>query len=79
MKASNRSNKNVNLNLKDSTPNKDPIGSAKFSRLSPIVTQCYLLGALSWLSWLFEHARDGLSSNHNEMFLADVSKPAKSA
>ena len=73
MKTSKRSNKNVNLNLKDSTPNKDPRGSVKSSRLSPIITQCYLLGALSWLSWLFEHVRDGLEQNHNEMFLADVS------
>jgi len=65
MKASKRSNKNINLNPKDP--------GVKFSRLSPIITQCYLLGALSWLSWLFERGRDGLQSNHNEMFLADVS------
>ena len=76
MKASNHSNnKKINLNLKDSTPNKDPRGSVKSSRLSPNITQWYLLGVFlfPWLSWLFEHGRDGLTNNHNEMFLADVS------
>ena len=61
--------KKINLNLKDP--------GVKFSRLSPIITQCYLLGAISWLSWLFEHLRDGLEYNHNEMFLADLSETAK--
>ena len=69
MKSSNRSNgKKVN-------PNKDPRGGAKFSRLSPEITQLCLLGVFlfPWLSWLFEHGRDGLLilTNHNEMFLAD--------
>jgi hypothetical protein len=61
MKSSNRNNgKKVNRNLKPLTLNK---------------AQWYVLGAFlfPWLSWLFEHGRDGLSSNHNEMFLADVS------
>ena len=75
MKASKRSNdKKINLNLKDSA-NKDPHGGVKSSRPSLDITQWYLLGAFlfPWLSWLFEHGRDGLNSNHNEMFLADVS------
>jgi hypothetical protein len=73
MKASKRSNdKKVNLNLKDSTPNKDPRGSAKSGRPSLNITQWCLLAAFwgSWLNWLFG---DGLTNNHNEMFLADVS------
>jgi len=43
--------------------------------LSPNITQWYLMGAFlfPWLSWLFEHGRDGVWSNHNEMFLADLS------
>jgi hypothetical protein len=68
MKSSNRSNgKKVKLNLKDR--------SVKSSRLSSNITQWYLLSAFlfPWLSWLFEHGRDGLTYNHNEMFLADVS------
>ena len=63
MKTSKRSNdKKINLN-------------AKSSRLSPNITQWYLMGAFlfPWLSWLFEHGRDGLQQNHNEMFLADLS------
>ena len=65
MKASNRS----------TAKNKDPRRSLKPSRPSPNITQWYLMGAFlfPWLSWLFEHARDGLSSNHNEMFLSDLS------
>jgi len=57
MKASKRSNKKINRNL---TPN---------------ITQWYLMGAFlfPWLSWLFQHGRDGLEYNHNEMFLADLS------
>ena len=52
--------KKVNLKLKHLTLNK---------------AQWYVLGAIlfPWLSWLFEHGRDGLSTNHNEMFLADLS------
>ena len=67
MKASERSNKNTNLNVKDP--------SVKSSRPSANIAQWYLMGAFlfPWLSWLFEHARDGLSSNHNEMFLSDAS------
>jgi hypothetical protein len=67
MKASNRSNKNINVNPKDR--------GVKSSRLSPHITQWYLMGAFlfPWLSWLFEHGRDGLWQNHNEMFLADMS------
>jgi len=66
MKASKRSNdKNINLNPKDP--------SVKSSRLSPNIAQWYLMAAFlfPWLSWLFEHGRDGLQANHNEMFLAD--------
>ena len=76
MKASNRSNgKKINLNLKDLTPSKDPHGGVKSSRPSVNIAQWYLLGAFlfPWLSWLFEHGRDGLQANHNEMFLADLS------
>ena len=82
MKASKRSNdKKIDLNLKDQTPSKDTLGGAKSSRPSLNIAQWYLLGAFlfPWLSWLFEHGRDGLiiTTNHNEMFLADVSQPAK--
>ncbi len=68
MKASKRSNdKKINLNLKDP--------GAKSNRSSLNIAQWYLLGAFlfPWLSWLFEHGRDGLQNNHNEMFLADLS------
>jgi len=61
MKASKRSNgKKVKLNLKALTLNK---------------AQWYLLGAFMfpWLSWLFQHGQDGLSTNHNDMFLSDLS------
>ena len=71
MKSANRSNgKKVNPNLKNLTLNKGPRGGAKFSRLSPNITQWCLLGAFLWFPWLF---RDGLSQNHNELFLADLS------
>jgi len=71
MKSSNRSKgKKISLNLKDLTPNKDPRGGVKFSRLSPNITQWCLLGAFLWFPWLF---RDGTTINHNEMFLADLS------
>jgi hypothetical protein len=74
MKSSKRSNsKKVNLNLTDVTPNKDPRGGAKFSRLSPEITQLCLLGAFCWFSWLSRLFGDGLQQNHNEMFLADLS------
>ena len=33
--------------------------------------QWYLLGAFLWFPWLFRG--DGLMSNHNETFLADLS------
>ena len=66
MKTSNRSNgKKANLN-------KNPRRGVQFSRLSPAITQCCLVGAFGlfpWLSRLF----DGLTYNHNEMFLADLS------
>ncbi len=66
MKSANRNNgKKVNLN-------KNPRRGVKFSRLSPAITQCCLVGAFGlfpWLSRLF----DGLEMNHNEMFLADLS------
>ena len=68
MKASNHSNsKKINLNLKDP--------GVKSSRPSVNIAQWYLMGAFlfPWLSWLFEHGRDGLQQNHNEMFLADLS------
>jgi hypothetical protein len=68
MKASKRSNgKKNNLDLKDP--------GAKSSRPSLNIAQWYLMGAFlfPWLSWLFEHGRDGTTVNHNEMFLADVS------
>ena len=68
MKTSKRRNgKKINPNLKDP--------SVKSRRPSLNITQWYLLGAFlfPWLSWLFEHGRDGLSTNHNEMFLADLS------
>ena len=67
MKASKRSNKNTNLNVKDP--------SVKSSRPSPNIAQWYLMGAFlfPWLSWLFQHGRDGLNSNHNETFLTDLS------
>jgi hypothetical protein len=43
----------------------------KSSRLIPNITQWYLLGAaFLWFPWPFG---DGLSQNHNEMFLADLS------
>ena len=62
--------KKINLKFKDLTPNKDPRRGAKFSRLSPNITQWCLLGAFLWFPWLF---RDGLQQNHNELFLADLS------
>jgi hypothetical protein len=52
--------KKINLKFKD----------VKSSRLIPKITQLYLLGAFLWFPWPFG---DGLSQNHNEMFLADVS------
>ena len=65
MKSANRNNgKKVNLN-------KNPRRGVKFSRLSANLTQLYLLGAaFLWFPWPFG---DGLSTNHNEMFLADLS------
>jgi hypothetical protein len=48
----------------------NPRGGGKFSRLSPNITQWCLLGGLFWLHWLFG---DGMTVNHNEMFLADLS------
>ena len=66
MKSANRNNgKKVNLK-------KNPRRGVKFSRLSPAITQCCLVGAFGlfpWLSRLF----DGLLTNHNEVFLADRS------
>jgi hypothetical protein len=71
MKSSNRSkDQKVNVNPKDLTLNKDARGGAKFSRLSPNITQWCLLGAFLWFPWLF---RDGLQQNHNELFLTDLS------
>jgi len=66
MKTSKRSNKKINLNLKDP--------GVKSSRPSLNIAQWYVLGAFlfPWLSWLLERGRDGLESNHNEMFLADL-------
>ena len=62
MKTSKRSNgKKVKLNVKGLTLN---------------AAECCLVGAFS-LSWLWQMLRDGLQYNHNETFLADVSKPAK--
>ena len=66
MKSANRSKgKRVNLN-------KTPRRAVKFSRLSPAITQCCLVGAVSWFEWL-SRLFDGMQSNHNEMFLADLS------
>ena len=66
MKSSNRSNgKKVN-------PNKNPRRGVKFSRLSPAITQCCLVGAFGLFPWLWRMI-DGLQVNHNEMFLADLS------
>jgi hypothetical protein len=66
MKSSNRSNsKKVN-------PNKGPRRAVKFSRLIPAITQCCLVGAFGLFPWL-SRLIDGLSSNHNEIFLADRS------
>ncbi len=73
MKTSKRSNdKKTNLNLKDLTPSKDPHGGVKSSRPSPNITQWLLLGAF-WFPWLSRLIGDGLNTNHNEMFLADLS------
>jgi hypothetical protein len=60
MKASKRSNdKKINTKPKDLTPNKNPRGGT-----------CRKAGG----DVNFSRPRsDGLSSNHNEMFLADVS------
>jgi hypothetical protein len=66
MKSANRNNdKKVNLN-------KNPRRGVKFSRLSPGITQCCLLGAFGLFPWL-SRLIDGLTVNHNEMFLADLS------
>ena len=68
MRASKRSNgKKIDLKLKDS--------GVKSSRPSVNIAQWYLMGAFlfPWLSWLFQHGRDGITNNHNEMFLADLS------
>ena len=67
MKSSNRSkDKKVNLN-------KNPRRGVKFSRLSPAITQCCLVGAFGLFPWLSRLFGDGLFSNHNETFLADLS------
>jgi hypothetical protein len=66
MKSANRNNgKEVNLN-------KNPRRGVKFSRLSPAITQCCLVGAFGLFPWL-SRLIDGLQANHNEMFLADHS------
>jgi hypothetical protein len=65
MKSANRNNgKKVNLN-------KNPRRGVKFSRLSPAITQCCLVGAFGLFPWLSRLFGDGLNNNHNEMFLAD--------
>jgi len=61
MKSSKRSNKNINLKLNKTLNLTNP----KITKWS-----LYLLGAVAWFPWPFG---DGLMSNHNEMFLADVS------
>jgi hypothetical protein len=67
MKSANRNNgKKVNLN-------KNPRGGVKFSRLSPAITQCCLVGAFGLFPWLSRLFGDGMTVNHNEMFLADRS------
>ena len=66
MKSANRNNgKKVILN-------KNPRRGVKFSRLSPAITQCCLVGAFGLFPWL-SRLIDGLMNNHNEMFLADRS------
>jgi hypothetical protein len=62
--------------MKSAKPTNDKKINLKFkgvksSRLSANITQWYLLGvAFLWFSWPFG---DGMTNNHNEMFLADRS------